>query len=202
MDSNTMRCQEWPSLCCSNLGSEHSSWLCWQVGRVQSRACVCHVTFSSSVNVVDYFLRDQNWLPRTRPPSIFSCACRTQRGLCGAEAHGKGEPAPLPEQVTKQWSNSLLNLHLGGDCADMSRTYSEKSKYVQSWNFISAVTFFLVCTVSSLLQMADEPISQTLLDASAGWRITSTPRSTWPSLPLLCKTHRPLSVSLSTWSAW
>lgn len=89
MEPNTMRCQEWPGLCSSSLGSEHSCSLCWQVGRVQSWACVCHVTFSSSVNVVDYFLRDQNWLPRIRPPSIFRYTSRTQGRLGGAEAHGK-----------------------------------------------------------------------------------------------------------------
>lgn len=69
--------QEWPGLCSSTLGSENLCSLCWQVGRVHSQACVCHVTFSSSVNVVDYFLRDQNWLPRIRAPSIFSRTSRT-----------------------------------------------------------------------------------------------------------------------------
>lgn len=56
---------------------------------VCARLCVGHVRFSSSVNVEDYFLRDQNWLPRIRPPSIFSHTSRTQGRLCGAEAHGK-----------------------------------------------------------------------------------------------------------------
>lgn len=61
-----MCCQRWPGLCSGRLGSEHF-------------VCVCRVKFRSSVNVVDYFLRDQNWLPRIRPPSIFLQApCRTQ----------------------------------------------------------------------------------------------------------------------------
>lgn len=61
----------------------------WQVERVHCPACLCHVTFSSSVNVVDYFLRDQNWLPGIRTPSIFGCTSRAQGRLCEAEAHGK-----------------------------------------------------------------------------------------------------------------
>lgn len=81
--------QEWPGLCSSTLGSENLCSLCWQVGRVHSQACVCHVTFSSSVNVVDYFLRDQNWLPRIRAPSIFSRMSRTRGRLCEAEARGR-----------------------------------------------------------------------------------------------------------------
>lgn len=109
--------------------------------------------------------------------------------------------APLPEQVTVQSGNSLLNLRLGGDYADLSRMHSMKINKTQSWNFISAVTFgcfwgFFACAVSSGLQTAYKLISQTLLDASTGWRITSVPSSTWPSLPLLRCPHGPSSASL------
>lgn len=34
--------------------------------------------------------------------------------------------APLPEQVTKQSVNSLLNLRLSGDYADLSRKHSKQ----------------------------------------------------------------------------
>lgn len=104
MESNTTCCQEWPGLCRSSLGSEHFCSLRWQAERVQSQACVCHVTFSSSVNVVDYFLRDQNWLPRIRPPSIFNHTSRTQGRLCEAEAHGKesGAASWAGEEAVRQ----------------------------------------------------------------------------------------------------
>lgn len=165
-------------------------------GGMQSRACVCHVTFSSSVNVVDYFLRDQNWLPRIRPPSIFSGTSRTQRRQRGAGAHGKESAAAswagdgaVRQLVTQSPPRRWL-------CRYVAETFG-RNKYMQSWNFISAVTlFFLVCAVSSLLQMADKMISQTLLDASTGRRIPSAPSSTWPSLPLLRYPHGPLSAYL------
>lgn len=38
---------------------------------------------------------------------------------------GKRAP-PLPEQVTKQSGNSLLNLHLSGDYADLSWKHLKK----------------------------------------------------------------------------
>lgn len=81
------------------------------------RACVrvCHVTFGSSVNVVDYFLRDQNWLPRIGPPSIFKCTNRTQGEAMRSKDSWEGERASLPELVTMQSGNSLLNLSPGGD---------------------------------------------------------------------------------------
>lgn len=97
-------------------------------GECRAEACVCHVTFSSSVNVVDYFLRDQNWLPRIRPPSIFGRQSRMQgKAMWSGGLMGK-KAAPLPEQVTKQSGNSLLNLRLSGDYADLSRKHSEKNK--------------------------------------------------------------------------
>lgn len=139
--------QEWPGLCCSSLGSEHLCSLRWQVGRAQSRARVCHVTFSSSVNVVDYFLRDQNWLPKIRPPSIFSPTSRTQRGkLCGAEAHGgKKGWRSLPVLVAKEADDSYLNLR--HQC--VTETLEEKIKKCNLKNFISEATFlFLGCAVS------------------------------------------------------
>lgn len=40
--------------------------------------------------------------------------------------------APLPEQVTVQSGNSLLNLRLGGDYADLSRMHSMKINKTQS----------------------------------------------------------------------
>ena len=94
--------------------------------RAEPGSRVCHVTFSSSVNVVDYFLRDQNWLPEIRPPSIF-VPCEWDAGECCVEQGltGRGA-APLPEQVTKQSGDSLLNLHLGGDYADLSRKHLKK----------------------------------------------------------------------------
>lgn len=51
---------------------------------------LCHVTFCSSVNVVDYSLRDQNWLPGIGPPSI-SAESGAQAGAGPARparAHG------------------------------------------------------------------------------------------------------------------
>lgn len=118
--------QEWPGLSSSTLGSENLCSLCWQVGRVHSQACVCHVTFSSSVNVVDYFLRDQNWLPRIRAPSIFSRTSRTRGRLCEAEARGRECGAALPEQVTKQSGNSLLNRSISRVYGDLSLKRLEK----------------------------------------------------------------------------
>lgn len=79
--------------------SWHFSSQLWQVCRVQSPACVCHVTFSSSVNVVDYFLRDQNWLTRIRTSSIFSGTSRAQERLTEAEAHGKESGALKCDQA-------------------------------------------------------------------------------------------------------
>lgn len=62
---------------------------------------------------------------------------------------------------------------------------------MQSWNFISSVTFQRHCC-----HQRCQLISQTLLDASTGWRITSVPGSTQPSLPLLGYPHSLLSVYL------
>lgn len=96
MAPDVMCCQEWPGSCGNCLGGEHSALLSALAGREQAqRVPVCHVTFSSSVNVLDYFLRDQNWLPRIGPPSIFSC---TSRMLHEAEAHGKESGARFPSR--------------------------------------------------------------------------------------------------------
>ncbi|KAG7319251.1 hypothetical protein KOW79_017725 [Hemibagrus wyckioides] len=69
------------------------------------RPALCHVTFSSSVNVVDYFLRDQNWLPGIGAPSI-SAECRAQGrpGRTGSWDISRAEPAP--EQVMERPSDS------------------------------------------------------------------------------------------------
>lgn len=82
MESNAARCQEQEGG--SSLGEASSCVSAVLAGgrermdkcvcaRVCVCVCVCHVRFSSSVNAEDYFLRDQNWLPGNRPPSIFSC---------------------------------------------------------------------------------------------------------------------------------
>lgn len=188
MESNTMCCQE-------------VAWFvqCWQwaltlavlaVGK--STGCVCcRIRFSSSVNVADYFLRDQNWLPTIGPPSIFRSTSRTQaegggvkqrfmgkrERWCLLSEWGSGQatrysiPASAVTFVTRLWgkiNNAMLKHYLGG--------------YV----------FFL--TVTSLLQMADKEI-QTLLHASTGRRIMSAPSSTFfTCLPR--KLQSPSSVRL------
>ncbi len=68
---------------------------------------LCHVTFCSSVNVVDYFLRDQNWLPRIRPPSI-SAESGTQAGARPARTHGTR--TAWSRCLNRWWSNGATQL--------------------------------------------------------------------------------------------
>lgn len=146
---------------CVDLG-----WLLWQVG---SLASMCHVTFASSVNRVDYFLRDQNWLPEIRPSSIFSPTSRTRggQGLQEAEAHGKRKRSFPPEYVTKQLEQ--VNLRLGCDCTDLSQNRKWMKLYPRSYIFLG-----------SALSEEAHKLFLTTHDASTGSRIT-----TWPSVPLL-----------------
>lgn len=191
-ETGAISCQEWPGLCGSVLGSEHFCSLCWQVGRAQSQTCVCHVTFSSSVNVVDYFLRDRNWLPRIRPPSILSRAVQDAgcwggvvRGVDGGGAAWSRGPRLLRragddaseavgQVVTQSPARRRLVRKMTNKCNLEALCPRSHPSAVAA---ISAVSWFLK-----------------QLDASTGWRITPAPCSTWPSLPLLSSPHSLSSV--------
>ena len=155
MDSNTTRCQDWPGLCSSGLGSECLCSLCWQVGRVQSRVfvcvCVC-VCVCVSCHIQLICQCSGLFLERPELAAQNQAAINLQPHLQDAGGRGGVEErleqrlmgkktAPLPEQVTVQSGNSLLNLRRGGDYADLSRIHSMKINKTRSWNFISAVTF-------------------------------------------------------------
>lgn len=105
------------------------------------RVCVfvCHVRFSSSVNVVDYFLRDQNWLPRIRLPSIFSRSNRMREGLgrgnCMKQRLMGKTVVTLLEQLTKQSGNSLLNLPSAVNTLICHRNIGEKEN-VMLWHYL------------------------------------------------------------------
>lgn len=129
----------------------------WQVERVHCPACLCHVTFSSSVNVVDYFLRDQNWLPGIRTPSIFSRTSRTQGRLCEAEAHGKECGADF----LRRWRRSHENCYSISLSTIAGCWLCGKKMYF--WNFTS--TFSVLLLPSSAVVGSRKADFSPLLDA-------------------------------------
>lgn len=87
-----------------------------------------------------------------RPPEQDAGEGCVKRGLMGKKA------VPLPEQVTKQSGNSLLNLRLSGDYADLSRKHSEKTNKCDLETSSLQSHFF--CMQVTPLQVEDKLISQ------------------------------------------
>lgn len=142
---------------------------------------LCHVTFCSSVNVVDYFLRDQNWLPGIIPPSI-SAESGTRAGAHPAWAHG----------MRTTWSR-CLNRWWSSGVTQLVTQYKP-----QLWLFFF---FFLVVSQKNKVLgdreriqkqpnpfwysclapvIGRKPISAVLWNAYTAWRITLVQRHLWP----------------------
>lgn len=127
MESNVARCQEQEGG--SSLGEASSCVSAVLAGgrermdkcvcmRVCVCVCVCHVRFSSSVNAEDYFLRDQNWLPGNRPPSIFSCYLARCVGCGNVEAvlvGGRVEEELMGVEAGCSWAGGGVALTQAGD---------------------------------------------------------------------------------------
>lgn len=76
-----------------------------EVGEKHCSLGLCHVTFCSSVNVVDYFLRDQNWLPGIGPPSISA-----ESGAGARPARARGMRTAWSRCLNRWWSSGATQL--------------------------------------------------------------------------------------------